>query len=430
MLSFVGLAALLFGIIEGPERGWTSGIVLGTFAVAAVFLVGFVRWERVAPHPMLPLSFFSDRRFSVGSAVVTTSFFVMFGFFFLFSLYLQFARGYSPLDAGLATLPFAVTIVLVSPRSATLAERIGQRPDDRLGLRARRASAWLVMSFIAVDTPYLVLVGAMVLLSAGMAVVAAPATGGIMSAVPLSKAGVGSAVNDTTRELGGALGIAVFGSLVNSAYRANVDLGGVELPPAAAAEAEESVGGAAATAAQRRRRDRSGDRRPGRHCVHRRLQPRLVRLGRRSPLPPRRSSPTRSHGPRSSAPSRRPSSTSSPPRARQNDVVDVAAPARDTDPRIERTRRVVLDAALSLLIERGYGELTIEAVAAESGVAKSTIYRHWPSRVELDQRRLPRAQADAARCRPRATCASASSRCSSTWRRPLPTHRGRLACPR
>jgi EmrB/QacA subfamily drug resistance transporter len=121
VLSLVGLAALLFGIIEGPERGWTSGIVLGTFAVAAVFLFGFVRWERVAPHPMLPLSYFADRRFSVGSAVVTTSFFVMFGFFFLFSLYLQFARGYSPLDAGLATLPFAVTIVLVSPRSATLA---------------------------------------------------------------------------------------------------------------------------------------------------------------------------------------------------------------------------------------------------------------------------------------------------------------------
>ena len=249
LLSFVGLAALLFGIIEGPERGWTSSLVLGTFAVAAVFLVGFIRWERVAPHPMLPLSYFSDRRFSVGSAVVTTSFFVMFGFFFLFSLYLQFARGYSPLDAGLATLPFAVTIVLVSPRSATLAERLGGGRTIASGF-VLIAVGMLVLSFIAVDTPYFVLVGAMVLLSAGMAVVAAPATGGIMSSVPLSKAGVGSAVNDTTRELGGALGIAVFGSLVNSAYRANVDLGGVELSPSAAAEAEESIGGAAATAAR------------------------------------------------------------------------------------------------------------------------------------------------------------------------------------
>ena len=278
LLSFVGLAALLFGIIEGPERGWTSGIVLGTFAVAAAFLVGFIRWERVAPHPMLPLSYFSDRRFSVGSAVVTTSFFVMFGFFFLFSLYLQFARGYSPLDAGLATLPFAVTIVLVSPRSATLAERMGGGRTIASGF-VLVAVGMLVMSFIAVDTPYLVLVGAMVLLSAGMAVVAAPATGGIMSAVPLSKAGVGSAVNDTTRELGGALGIAVFGSLVNSAYRANVDLGGVEL----------HRGGRRGRGVHRRRRGdgrtgrrrhRRGDRRPGRHRVHRRLQPGLVRVRR------------------------------------------------------------------------------------------------------------------------------------------------------
>ena len=125
MLSLVGMTGLLFGIIEGPERGWTSPIVLATFVITAAVAVAFVRWERVAPHPMLPVSYFSDRRFSVGSATVTVSFFVMFGFFFLFSLYLQFARGYSPLDAGLATLPFAVAFVIVSPRSAALAERIG-----------------------------------------------------------------------------------------------------------------------------------------------------------------------------------------------------------------------------------------------------------------------------------------------------------------
>ena len=99
-----------------------AGVVVGSFAVALVFLVGFIRWQRVAPHPMLPLKFFSDRRFSVGSAVVTTSFFIMFGFFFLFSLYLQFARGYSPLEAGLATLPMALTFIVVSPRSAALVE--------------------------------------------------------------------------------------------------------------------------------------------------------------------------------------------------------------------------------------------------------------------------------------------------------------------
>ena len=249
VLSLLGLGALLFGIIEGPERGWTNGLVVATFIAAAVFLVGFLRWERVAPHPMLPLRFFADRRFSVGSAVVTTSFFVMFGFFFLFSLYLQFARGYSPLEAGLATLPFAATIALVSPRSTMLAARLGAGKAIAVGF-GLVAGGMAVLTLVDVETPYLVLVGAMVLLSAGMGVTAAPATGSIMSAVPMAKAGVGSAVNDTTRELGGALGIAVFGSLVNSAYRANIDLAGLGLPPGAAGPAEESVGAAAGVAAQ------------------------------------------------------------------------------------------------------------------------------------------------------------------------------------
>jgi EmrB/QacA subfamily drug resistance transporter len=249
LVSFIGLGALLFGIIEGPERGWTDPVVIVAFVAAAVASVAFVRWERVAPHPMLPMSYFKDRRFSVGSGVITTSFFVMFGFFFLFTLYLQFARGYSPLEAGLATLPFAAAFVVVSPRSATIAERIGSGKTIAYGF-AIVAVGMLLMGVIGVDTPYLVLVVAMVLLSSGMAIVAAPATGGIMSSVPLSKAGVGSAVNDTTRELGGALGIAVFGSIVNSAYRTNIDLGGLELTPAQTAEAQDSIGAAAHTASQ------------------------------------------------------------------------------------------------------------------------------------------------------------------------------------
>jgi EmrB/QacA subfamily drug resistance transporter len=249
VLSLVGLAALLYGIIEGPDRGWTDGVVIATFAVSAIVLIGFVAWERAAPHPMLPLRFFSDRRFSVGSAVVTTSFFVMFGFFFLFTLYLQFARGYSPLEAGVATLPFAVTIVLVSPRSAGLAERFGNGMTMALGFLLIAAGMG-VLTQVGVGTPYLVLVVAMVLLSAGMAITAAPATASIMSAVPLAKAGVGSAMNDTTRELGGALGIAVFGTIVSTVYRSNIDAVGLGLPKAAAEQIDESVGAATGVAAQ------------------------------------------------------------------------------------------------------------------------------------------------------------------------------------
>jgi hypothetical protein len=190
---------------------------------------------------MLPMKYFADRRFSVGSGVITTSFFMLFGWFFLFGLYLQFARGYSPLEAGLATLPSAATFVLVSPRSAQIAERIGAGRTMSAGFLLV-GLGMAAMGLVSVDSQYLVLVLGMVLLSAGMAIVAAPATGSIISAVPLNRAGVASAVNDTTRELGGALGIAVFGSIANSAYRSNIDTGGLDVAASTRTAAEESIG--------------------------------------------------------------------------------------------------------------------------------------------------------------------------------------------
>src|SRR5262249_5879410 len=158
LLSLFGLGTLLFAIIEGPERGWTDPFVVGSFLAAALLLTAFVRWEQVAPHPMLPLTFFSDRRFSVGSAVITTAFFLVFGWFFLFSLYLQSAGGDSPLEAGLATLPFAAVLVLVSPRSAAIGERLGGGLTIAAGF-ALIALGMAVFTVIGVSTPYLVLVG-------------------------------------------------------------------------------------------------------------------------------------------------------------------------------------------------------------------------------------------------------------------------------
>ncbi len=243
LFSLVGLAGLVFGIIEGPERGWTDPAVLVAFVLAVVSLSGFLVWERRSDHPMLPLSFFRDRRMSVGSGVVTSAFFVMFGLFFLFSLYLQFVRAYSPLSAGLATLPLAVTLVAVAPRSAALAAKLGSGRVIAAGF-VLIAAGFAIFSFIRPATPYVVLVAALVLLGAGMSLTAAPATGNIMSAVPHAKAGVGSAVNDTTREVGGALGIAVLGSISNAIYRSSVNLDGLSLPPPVRAAAGESVGAA------------------------------------------------------------------------------------------------------------------------------------------------------------------------------------------
>ncbi|MDQ4069443.1 MAG: MFS transporter [Actinomycetota bacterium] len=245
LLSLVGLAALVFGIIEGPERGWSDSSVVTAFVVAAVGLAAFVVWERRSTHPMLPLNLFRDRRMSVGSGVVTVAFFVMFGLFFLFTLYLQFVRSYSPLSAGLATLPMALTLVAIAPRSAVLAERLGSGPVMSAGFLLV-AAGFGVLAFLDIDTPYPVLVVSLVLLGAGMSLTAAPATGSIMSAVPHAKAGVGSAVNDTTREVGGALGIAVLGSVASAVYRSSIDLGGLPLPPPVRQAAEESVGAATA----------------------------------------------------------------------------------------------------------------------------------------------------------------------------------------
>ena len=243
LLSLVGLGALVFGIIEGPERGWTSTSVAGAFVVAVVGLVGFMVWERRTRHPMLPLDLFRDRRMSVGSAVVTAAFFVMFGLFFLLTLYLQFVRGYSPLSAGLSTLPLALMLVAVAPRSAALAEKIGTGPVMSAGFLLV-AAGFAVLALVGTDTSYLLLAVALVLLGAGMSLTAAPATGSIMSAVPSAKAGVGSAVNDTTREVGGALGIALLGSISSAVYRSSIDLGALSLPPGVGEAAKESVGAA------------------------------------------------------------------------------------------------------------------------------------------------------------------------------------------
>ncbi len=249
LLSLVGLGALVYGIIEGPEIGWTSGGVLIAFALAAVGLIGFMAWEARSTHPMLPLHLFKDRRMSVGSAVVTVAFFIMFGLFFMFTLYLQFVRGYSPLAAGLSTLPLAFALIAIAPRSATLAEKLGTGRVMTSGFLLI-AAGFGVLAFIGPDTPYLVLALSLVLLGAGMSLTAAPATGSIMSAVPPAKAGVGSAVNDTTREVGGALGIAVLGSIASAAYRSSVDFSGLSLPPGVRDAATESVGAATVIAGQ------------------------------------------------------------------------------------------------------------------------------------------------------------------------------------
>ncbi|QGG93939.1 DHA2 family efflux MFS transporter permease subunit [Actinomarinicola tropica] len=250
LLSTAGLAALLFGIIEGPERGWTDPITLAAFAVGVVALASFITWERRTDHPMLPIRFFADRRFSVGAGVILLVFMAMFGLFFISTQYLQFVKQYSPFEAGLAILPSALTMVTVAPRSDGLVQRYGIRTTIASGLTLVAIGLGSI-ALLDATSPYAQYAVSLVIMSAGMATTMAPATAAIMSSLPLDKAGVGSAVNDTTREVGGALGIAVIGSILNVVYRARVtdSIEAVDALPAGLAEgARESVGAALAVA--------------------------------------------------------------------------------------------------------------------------------------------------------------------------------------
>lgn len=221
-LSVVALCGLLFGIIQGPEEGWTSPIVLGSFAVAVIVGIGFVLWELRADEPMLDPRFFKIPAFRAGSGVITTVFFGMFGMFFMLTQYLQFVKGYSPLVAGLATVPSALTMLVVAPRSPKLVARFGARRVVTTGMLCVSA-AFVVYTLIGPDTPYIAVALSLVVGAFGMGLSMAPASTAIVSSLPLSKAGVASAVNDVTREVGGALGIAVLGTILTSRFTSLMD---------------------------------------------------------------------------------------------------------------------------------------------------------------------------------------------------------------
>jgi EmrB/QacA subfamily drug resistance transporter len=247
VLSIAGLATLLYGLIEAPNHGWTAPITLGCFGVAAVLLGVFSWWELRAEHPMLELRWFGNPRFSSASGAITLVFFAMFGSFFLLSQYLQMVLGYGTLEAGVRMLPMAVTMMIAAPNSAQLAERFGRKKVVSGGL-ATVGLGLLLMSFATADSGYLPVLVALVVMSAGMGSSMAPSTASIMSSLPMNKAGVGSAVNDTTRELGGALGVAVLGSLVASTFGSHLSPHTARLPAAAAEAAHASLGAALAVA--------------------------------------------------------------------------------------------------------------------------------------------------------------------------------------
>ncbi len=184
---------------------------------------------------MLDLRYFRNRQFTAATTSITLMFFAAFGMIFILTQYLQLVLGLTPLAAGIRLLPWALVYMLSAPRSARLVERFGYRAVVSSGL-AVAAGGLVLLSLNGVHANEPLLALSMVVIAAGMGMVTAPSTGAIIAALPMDKAGVGSAVNDTTRELGGALGVAVIGSLLASIYR-----GGL---PASAGAARDSLGAA------------------------------------------------------------------------------------------------------------------------------------------------------------------------------------------
>jgi EmrB/QacA subfamily drug resistance transporter len=249
-LSTAAMALLIYTIIEAPNHGWASARSVGGFVVALGLLGTFVAWERRARAPMLDVRLFRNLRFSAASGAVTVSFFSLLGFIFLVTLYFQFLKGYGPLSTGVRLLPVATTVAITSVVGTRLAVRSGTKLVVAGGLVALAAGlAWT--SSASASTSYLTIVGQMILIGAGIGLTGAPATESIMGAVPAAKAGVGSAINDATRILGGTLGVAVIGSVYASVYGSRLDsaLSG-QLSPTSLAVVHKSVGAAFQTAAQ------------------------------------------------------------------------------------------------------------------------------------------------------------------------------------
>ena len=233
ILSVVGFGSLLYGIIEGPEKGWGSIHSVGAFILAVVALGGFIMWERGTTEPMLDMKFFRIRRFGIGSLGVTFVFLSMFAMFFMMSQYLQSVRGYSPLRSGFATLPFAFTMVFLSSRGPALGARFGSKKVVSVGFCVIPIGL-LALSLLTASKPYWYVAACLIVMSVGPALAIPTLSSGIVLSLPLDKAGVGSAVNDTTREVGGAIGIAVLGSILSSHYRSGMKPALAQLPAEAA----------------------------------------------------------------------------------------------------------------------------------------------------------------------------------------------------
>jgi EmrB/QacA subfamily drug resistance transporter len=240
LLSLVAVASLVFGIIEGPDEGWTAAATVAGIALGLVATVAFVLWELRVERPMLDPRLFGNRAFSAGTLTVAVQFFASFGLFFVVIQYLQYVVGRSPLEAAVSLLPLPLVLIPLARNAPHLAARIGFRRVAPVGL-VLTALGLVVLSRVDVDLAYGWFVVGLVLFAAGMGLAGTPSTTAITESLPESKQGVASAVNDTAREMGSAFGIAILGSVLNQQYRDGMADAVHGLPDAVAKGAEGSI---------------------------------------------------------------------------------------------------------------------------------------------------------------------------------------------
>ena len=231
-LGTAGLFAITYGLIESNQRGWDDAVILGSLCLGVVLLAAMLSWEYVTPHPMMPLPFFRIPAFSAGNLVAFSLSMGMFGTFFFFSLYMQLIRGYSALGAGVRFLPLTGMIFFVAPQAGRFAQRHGSRWPMTIG-PLLAGSGLLILSRSGVDTPFGLLAPVLSMMGIGMGLTMAPMTAAVMNAVGPQRAGLGSAMTNTSRELGGVFGVALLGSLLTTQLRESLttSIGGLGLSP-------------------------------------------------------------------------------------------------------------------------------------------------------------------------------------------------------
>ncbi len=217
-LSIVGMGLLLWGIIEAPNRSWSSPVILGAIAAAVAILAGFIVWERHSTHPMLEVRFFASRRFSAAMAAMALLMFALMGVLFLITQYLQFSLGYTAFATGLRIAPIAVVLLIVAPLSSVVDHIVGTKPVVFAGMVIIAVGLGL-LSQVTVHDRYMDVFPALVLIGLGVGLAFAPSTESVMGSLPADQAGVGAATNGAALQTGGAFGVGVLGSLLNTRYQ-------------------------------------------------------------------------------------------------------------------------------------------------------------------------------------------------------------------